>query len=158
MNNYKGGKGGIPLPPILSTVLYEDISVQMRAAIIENARYRLIPGVLCALLNVGVVGDVVLAVAEIAVAPGAVPKLQFRICNIRPSANGTFVPEVRRFRGFVQRDRAGLLGLLLGRFIATLAFPGLGDEVADVPAHKQKIVTQGNQWEQIVGEEHYRIA
>ena len=41
------------------------------------------------LLDMLMIGNVVFAVAVIAVAPGAVPELQLRIAHICPSANGT---------------------------------------------------------------------
>ena len=106
----------------------------------------------------GVVGDVILTVTEIAITPGAVPEFQFRVGYIGSAANGTFVAEVRSFCRPVEWNRSGLGSSLLRLFGSSLGFPGLGDQIQNILAHKQEIVAKSNQGEQIVREIHHRVA
>ena len=71
------------------------------------------------LFNMCVVADVVLAVAMEAAAPGAIPKLQLRIADIRFSTDGAFVVIgcFHRLRGSLVRTGGGEgYGLAFGRF------------------------------------------
>ena len=112
------------------------------------------------LLNVAVVIDMILAVAVIALAPGAVAELQFRVGHVRPAADGAAVG----VGGFGRSLGGGVgasvelndLGLLPGGAFAQqppgVGPPGLGDHVEHVFAKEQEIVGQGDDGEQIVGE------
>ena len=108
-----------------------------------------------------VVVDMILAVAEIALAAGAIPELQLRVGQISPTADGAFMG-IGRFG----RCNGGLIGSGIGegdglRFLLGAAFfeqppgvhpPGHGDHIEDIFAKEQEIVGKGNHGEQIIGE------
>ena len=52
------------------------------------------------LLDMGVIADVVLTIAIVALAAGAIAEFQFRIGNIRPTTNGTPVRVGCLWNGF----------------------------------------------------------
>lgn len=109
------------------------------------------------LLNVGVIIDVVLAVAEVALAAGAIPELQLRIGYISPAADCAAV-DVRGMLlhgGTVELDRLFLdrLLLLFPEQTAQLDPPGEGDDVGNIFSKEQEIVRDRHKGEQAVGEQ-----
>ena len=100
------------------------------------------------------IADVILTVAMVTVAPGAIAEFQFGIRFVGTAANRALVAEISRLRlGRTEGDAAGLgSGLLCGVFTATLDSPGVGKQIGDIPPHKQQIVGNSHQGEQIVGE------
>ena len=109
----------------------------------------------------GVVVDVVLAVAVVAVALGAVAELQLRIGNIGAAADGAAVMVGSLGLGFlpgVEGDGTGFgLGLMEAAGPPGLYPPGQGDKIGNILAEEQEVVGKGNQREQIVGEAEYRV-
>ena len=113
-----------------------------------------------------VVIDMILAVAMVAFAPGAVAEFQLRIRYIGTAADGTFVG-VRRLglghrclvrTGIGEGDRFGLL--LLGRALPEeppgIHPPGHGEYIDHILAEKQEIVSQRNDGEQVDREGVYQ--
>ena len=94
----------------------------------------------------GVVADVILTVAMVAAAAGAVAELQLGICNIGPVAYRTAVIVVGL--GFLPLGRGELYhpwsGGMGGGFVASSALqlhpPGKGQEVAHICAEEQEVV------------------
>lgn len=87
-----------------------------------------------------VIADMVLAVAEIALAPGAVPELQLRIGKICPSADCAAVG-VRCFgggwrscTGIVERNRAGFGFWLFTEGPGGIDPPGQGNHIENILA------------------------
>ena len=119
------------------------------------------------LLNVGMVADVILAIAVIAIAFGAITELQIRIGYIRAATNRAFMM-IRRFHlcgaglegtGIGERNGAGSTIGLLGSIILFLAeqageigAPGHREHIINVRAEEQEVIGQSNQREQIEGE------
>ena len=105
----------------------------------------------------------VFAVAEIALAPGTIAEFQFRICEICPAADRAAVVVGPIRRGSLISTGAGE-----GDYFCFLRFlsekpPYLclgrqGNKTKDVVAHKQEIISESHQGEQVVGEIHNRIA
>ena len=90
------------------------------------------------LLNVGMVADVILAIAVIAIAFGAITELQIRIGYIRAATNSAFVM-IRCFHlcstglegtGIGERDGAGATIRLLGSIILFLPYITRGEVIA----------------------------
>ena len=118
------------------------------------------------LLNVGMVADVILAIAVIAIAFGAITELQIRIGYIRAATNSAFVM-IRCFHlcstglegtGIGERNGAGATIRLLGSIILFLAEqageigpPGHREHILDVRAKEQEVIGQRHQREQIEG-------
>ena len=115
------------------------------------------------LLNMGVITDMLLAVAVIAIAPGTVPELQIRMGNVGFSANGAAVG----IRGLgsggccfvgtcIERDNLRLLwtgGIAVpAQHTLEINTPAHGNDIQDILAEEQKVVCKGNDAEQIVGE------
>ena len=116
----------------------------------------------------GMIVDMILAVAMIAPAPGAIAELQFRITNIGAAADGAFVM-IRRFNlcgaGFIgtgigERNGAGTaLGLLrcivlfLSEQATCVGPPGQREHILDIGTEEQEIVCQSNQGKEIDGEQ-----
>ena len=116
---------------------------------------------ICELLNVGVIANVLFAVAVIAAALGAIPKFQFRIGHIRPAAHRAAmgIRLCAFLRAPVEGDGTGLLtGFLFGRSMAhrfgtvSLIFPNAGNNIQTILAKEQQVIQNGDQREQIVGE------
>ena len=92
--------------------------------------------------------DVILTVAEITAAAGAIPEFQLRICHICPSADGAAVGIGGFGRGMLcliragKGDGAGLLGLrgLLLEQPAGVDPPGQRDHVHHILTYKQDVV------------------
>ena len=109
----------------------------------------------------GVIADVILAVADVAAALGAISEFQLGICGIRPAAHDTAMG-IRRCAFLcapVKGDGTGLLtGFLFGRSMAhrfgtvSLIFPNAGNNIQTILAEEQHVIQNGNQREQIVGE------
>ena len=97
------------------------------------------------LFNMGMIADVILTVAEVTIALGAIAKLQLRIRNIRSAAKDTFMG-VGRLRFLFCVD------LYINGLGAAAPVPQTGNDILNIAAHKQKIVGKGHQGEQIVGE------
>ena len=113
-------------------------------------------------LDVFVITDMILAIAIIAVTPGAIAEFQLRVGNIRSAANSAAVV-VRRFRGCY----CGLIGpgggegdngrlLFGGLLLFPLKQPGCvdpprhGEYICHILAEEQEVVQQGHQREQTV--------
>ena len=108
----------------------------------------------------GVIADVILAVAVIAAAAGIVTELQFRVGQIGTAADGAFMP-VGRLDG----GGAGLVGTSVGEgdclrlFTAGslaeqpsgVGLPGHGDYIAYILAKEQEVIGKGDDGEQIIG-------
>lgn len=100
------------------------------------------------LLNVGVIVDVIFAVAEIAVAFGAVSEFQLRVGHICPAADDASVLVVRfLWRFFLYFCRAGCS--------TAVDISSPGKEIADI--EENKVICQCNQGEQIVREAENRV-
>ena len=110
------------------------------------------------LLNMSVIGDMVLAAAVVALAPGAVTEFQLRKFGIRPAADGAAVG-IGGFGlchgGFVGTggDKGNNLGAVLGRGGLMLAVPdqtgeigppGHGDHVGHILTEEEEIVGQSD--------------
>ena len=109
------------------------------------------------------IGDVLFAVAVIAVAFGAVPELQIGIGKIGSAADSTAMG----VGGFGLRggsligtcvERNGLM-LLIGSCVSGpfcgssgVDPPGLGQNIQHIAAKEQEVIGQGNDAEEIVGE------
>ena len=111
-----------------------------------------------------VIVDVFLAVAVIAVTPGAVPELQLRVGNVCPSAYSAAV-RIGSLCGiagafFVKRDRSGSgRSCLSGSVFSTeLTTQPEGQKIDNILSGEQKIVAQCHQRKQVVGEIKHRIA
>ena len=113
------------------------------------------------LLDVAVVADVFFAVAVVAFAAGTIPEFQFRIADIRSSADGaavgvggffsssvSFLVDSVEGDDFCFSDRSGILG----EFPLCLDPPGQGQHVQHIGTEEQEVVGQGDYREQIVGE------
>ena len=111
----------------------------------------------------GVVVDVILAVAVVAIAAGAVTEVQLRVTHICPPADGAFVGVGGFYRGVACLVRAGRgEGDYLGRTLFLTLFalkepggvglPGDGDEIYRIFSEEQEIVGKGNQREEVDGE------
>ena len=111
--------------------------------------------------DMGVIVDMLLAVAMVTVAAAAIAEFQFRIRNIRSAAHGAAVG-IRRcafLRATVEGDGTGLLtGRLFGRGMgycfgrSLLIFPNAGNNIQTILAKEQQVIQNGDQREQIVGE------
>ena len=73
----------------------------------------------------GVIIDMLNAVAVIAIASGAVAEFQFRIGNIRSAADSAFVVIVLLYRGFI-RSGFGLECDYLRALLFPFSAPGIG--------------------------------
>ena len=112
------------------------------------------------LLNVRMVVDVILAVAVVPFAPGAVPEFQLRIGNIRPAADRTSVGIGRflwlgcrlRSLGTEGDDRGTLWLSVFAEQSHELPAPLHGNHIQHILAEEQEVVGKGNNGEQIVGE------
>ena len=116
---------------------------------------------ICGLLNVGVIADVILAVADVAAALGAISEFQLGICGIRPAAHDTAmgIRLCAFLRAPVKGNGTGLLtGRLFGRSMVHrfgtvyLIFPSAGNNIQTILAEEQHVIQNGNQRKQIVGE------
>ena len=108
------------------------------------------------------IGNVILAIAEIALTPGTIPELQFRIGNIRATTDGTPMG-VWRFYGSnrcLVRSGSGewnctgflLLFCLFPEQASGVDSPGEGEQIGYILAKEQEIVGKCYQGEQIVWE------
>ncbi len=113
-----------------------------------------------------VISDMVLTVAVIPIALGAVAELQVRVGEIRPAAYGAAVGV-----GSLGGGDSGLVGpgsgegdnlgalaggpLLLSEQPPEVRPPGDGDHIDNVLAEEQEIVGQCHQGEQVQGEQEY---
>ena len=97
----------------------------------------------------GVVVDVVLAVAVVAVAPGAVAELQLRVGAVSAPADGAFVGIVLLDLGLAEGD--GFVGCGVGGLFLELPLPAPGQDIDHILAEEQKVVHQRDHREQIVG-------
>ena len=116
------------------------------------------------LLNMGMIADMLLAVAVVAIAPGAVPELQIRMGNIGFSANGAAVGIGCLGGGgscligsCIEWDYLRLLLCFSSTAVMTqhapeIDAPAHGNDIQDILAEEQKIVCKGNDTEQIVRE------
>ena len=113
----------------------------------------------------GMIADMLFAIAIIAVAPGAVAEFQLRIGDVRSAADSTLV-----VIGCFDGSNAGLIrpgggeGNGLGSGGWRILFllpeqpgcvdpPGHGENIDNILAEEQEIVEKGNKGEQTVGEE-----
>lgn len=111
------------------------------------------------LFHMGVIVDMVLTVAEVTAAAGAIAEFQLWVTHIRPSADraavgvGCFGCSVLSLVGAGKGDGAGLfcLGRLFAQQPACVDPPGQGDHIDHILAHKQEIVCQSDQREQGMG-------
>ena len=100
-----------------------------------------------------VVTDVILTVAVVAVAAGAVTELQFRIGYIGASADGAAVVIIGLLgSGFFKRHRTGT-----GRSFAAYSGGDKGEQVQHIFSCENQVVQKTHQREQIVGEEYGKI-
>ena len=108
------------------------------------------------------IADMILAVAMVAIAPGAVPEFQVRVRHISPAADGTFVG----IGGF-DRGGGGLVGAGAGEgdyLRAGFGFalsseeplgiepPADGEDIQHILAKEQEVIGQADDREQIGGE------
>lgn len=118
-----------------------------------------------ALLDMGVVADMVFTVAIVAVTAGAVPEFQLRVGYIGSSANGTAVI----VWGFGSSDRggvgtggregngfAGSVALFLPEQPGEVGLPADGEDVHYILAEEEEIVQNRHQGEQTVREVTFR--
>ena len=111
----------------------------------------------------GMVADMILAVAMVAVAPGAITELQIRMAHIGTAADGAFMIISLLLGSASAGELDGLSGRLLGRISLRLLFlsgslhpPGQRQHILDVSAKEQEIVCQRHQGEQIIREQEIR--
>ena len=103
----------------------------------------------------GVVADVVFAVAVVAAAAGAVAELQLRVGLVGTAADGTLVGVV----GLLGRLGAELDGFMVdSRLCFRLALdpPGGGQQIQHILSEEEEVVGKGHQREEVVGQEHHR--
>ena len=101
----------------------------------------------------GVVVDVVLAIAMIAFTSGAVTELQLRIGNVGAAAYSAFV-------GIVGSSLLGGKGNRSCLFLGSCLFGATtnkGEQIQNILACKEQIIAQSNQREQIVREKRGEI-
>ena len=98
----------------------------------------------------GVIVDMILAIAMVAVATGAVTELQLRIGHIGAAADGAFVVKILSFRSRTELDR--LAGLLLCRLALFDNAHLPGHQIPHILAGKQQEVQKTHQGEQVVRE------
>ena len=100
----------------------------------------------------------VLTVAVVTLAAGAVAELQLRMGYVSPAANGAAVGIGRRgfllvFRGCVKGNDLRLdRGLLLSEQTGEFDPPASGDDILNIRTEEKQIVGDGNDGEEIVGE------
>ena len=101
----------------------------------------------------GMIIDVIFAIAEVAVASGAITEFQFRVAFIRSAADGTAVGIGCIRFCLLRRKRNGSCGLFrsFSRTALSLDFPRHWDQVACIFAKEQEIVRQSYQGEQALG-------
>ena len=115
------------------------------------------------LFNMGMMVDVILTVAVVAVAAGAVTEFQIRVRNIGAAANCAAVG-IRRFRlgsgSFIGAGAVEVYGALSlgGRAFlfekpGEIDLPGKGDHIDHIFAEEQEIIADGHEGEQTVGEQ-----
>ena len=119
------------------------------------------------LFHMGMIGNMVLTVAMVAVAFGAIAEFQFRVGHVGATADSAFMM-IGRFDlcvgGFIgtgigERNGAGA-GLRLLRRIALFLFekpgcvgtPGQREYIFNIRTEEQEIIGQGHQGEEIIGE------
>ena len=104
--------------------------------------------------------DVILAVAVVATAPGAVAEFQLGVTDIRPPADGALVGVGSLYGGVAGLVGTGVKMDHLGFFLHWGLFtqqsggvgpPGHGDHVQHILAEKQEVVGKGDDGEQVVG-------
>ena len=111
----------------------------------------------------GVVVDVILAVAVVAVAAGAVTEFQLRVAHVCPSADGAFVGVGGFYRGVTCLVRAGrgegdhiggafLFALFALKEPGGVGLPRDGNEIDRIFSKEQEIVGKGDQGEEVDGE------
>ena len=110
------------------------------------------------LLNVGMVGNMLLAVAVIAVAFGAVPKFQFRIGYVCFTAYGTLMQIIRSGRSVLRLvggggeldyfGPSGVGSVLFSEEFLYFYPQGERDDVQNIFPEEQEVVGNGNQREQ----------
>ena len=103
----------------------------------------------------GVIADMILTVAVVAMTTGAIPKFQFRVGHVGAATYGAAVVIIHFFLG--EADGLGRFGgricgfgcfLLFGRFPE----PRGRQQIQHVLAHEQEVVADGDQRVQEVGE------
>lgn len=113
------------------------------------------------LLNMGVIVDMILAVTVVAVTPRAVPEFQFGIAQICSAADSTLMGVGGFHCGSSGLVRAGKLNRGVGgfggfRFLpeepGEIYLPRHRNHIGHILTEEQEIVCQGNQGEQVVGE------
>lgn len=105
----------------------------------------------------------VLAVAVIAIAPGAVAELQLRMGNIRPAADsapvgigclgggsGSLIGACIEGNGLMLLVGSSVLCTFCGS--SCIDPPGLGQYIQDICAEEQEVIGQRNDAEKIIGE------
>ena len=115
------------------------------------------------LFNMCMIVDMILAITVVTVTAGTVSELQFRIGNICTAADGAPMGVVGFFSCvisiFCSEGNGGNIALCFaGRSTMKFCSPAGGKDVLYIGAHKQKIIAQGYQREQIVGKIEYRVA
>ena len=120
------------------------------------------------LFNMHVIGNMVFAVAVVALAPGAVAEFKLREFGIGSAADGAAVGVGGAGpgrSGFAVRSGEGdnlrtVTGLCRVASVLPLQLdpPGKGEQIAHIRAEEQEVIEQTDQREQTVGEEHEGIA
>lgn len=113
------------------------------------------------LLNMGMVVNVILAIAMIAATAGAITEFQLRVCNISTTADGTLVGVVLRLGGGAllvgEGDGAGVLfrSALPDSTVLVSASgpPGGRQQIQRILSGENNEVCDADQREQIVGEQ-----
>ena len=87
-----------------------------------------------------VIADVILTVAVIALAPGAVAELQIRIGHIGSTANGAPMAVIRLFCSLLgtERDRSGSVVMIYGFLGAAL---DKREKIQNIRANKKQIIS-----------------
>ena len=105
------------------------------------------------LLDVGVIIDVIAAIAIISLAAAAIPEFQLGVVSIGTAADSTLVPV--RLLAVLATIAVCPLGIgrrgFPGRRIAAVVRAHAGQNVLNLSPEKQEVVEQGNHWEQAVG-------
>ena len=104
----------------------------------------------------GVISDMILAVAVVTLAPGAIPELQIRMAHIRPAADGAAVIVIgvhfdlvraNLFRFDLKLHHIGsACGSGLGGLApsAEFASPGLRQQIDNILSEEEEVVQQGH--------------
>ena len=122
---------------------------------IYGKRHRISGG--AALLDVCVIINMLLAVAIVTIAAGAIAELQFRMGCVCTAADSTAVVIICKLSSTFCTEGDGLSRSVMCffRFLPQLCLPAEWQQVFHIASKEQEISHHSHQWEQIMGEVHH---